>query len=70
MTRDEANRYLVRAGYPDATVNKAEGVWYLLGDDPSFVNHSVERCLHVVRLGDLTPATLDWKLRQLTARAA
>jgi len=37
----------------------------LLGDE-GVTDHTVERCLHVVRLSDLAPDDLDWKLRELT----
>ena len=66
MDRKTANKILASLGYPDATVEKAEGIWYLLGDDPKFVNQNVERCLHVVRLDDLDEDVLNWKLGELT----
>jgi len=62
----QANCYLASKGYPDLFVNKAEGIWYLLGDE-GVVHQDVERCLHVCRLSDLTSEVLDWKLKELTA---
>ena len=66
MDRAAANRHLARMGYPEAEVVKTEGVWYLLGYPPAFVNDAAERCLHVCNLRDLTTETLEWKVRELT----
>lgn len=65
MNVSKANKFLAAAGFPDLTVNKAEGVWYMIGDE-GVVNQHVERCLHVVRLDDLTEEVLTWKLNELT----
>lgn len=65
MTRHEANKYLKAAGFPGLEVDKADGIWYLVGDD-GVVNQAAERCLHVVRLSDLDESTLRWKLNELT----
>lgn len=65
MKAAQANAHLAQAGFPGLFVSKAEGVWYLLGDD-GVINPAVERCLHVVRLDDLTPEVLNWKLKELT----
>lgn len=65
MNVASANKFLSSAGFPGLFVSKAGGIWYLLGDD-GVVNLSVERCLHVVRLADLTKEVLTWKLEELT----
>lgn len=67
MTRDLAGYWLSSHGYPSLSVDKAEGVWYIVGggDDPR-IDQSVERCLHIVRLADLTPVVLRSKLDELT----
>lgn len=67
MNKAAANRYLADKGYPHLEVDKAEGVYYLVGghDDPS-IDHTRERCLHVCRMADLTTETLDCKLSELT----
>jgi len=64
MNTSQANKFLAEAGFPDLFLHKAEGVWYLLGDE-GVVNHAVERCLHVCRLSDLTEQILRWKLAEL-----
>jgi hypothetical protein len=66
MNREQANKHLENAGFPGLFVSKADGVWYLLGDD-GVTHQEVERCLHVVRLDDMTVETLNWKLGELTA---
>lgn len=60
-----ANKYLASLGHPELFVNKAEGVWYLLGGDDSRYDPFVERCLHTVRIDDVTPDVLRWKLDEL-----
>lgn len=52
--------------YPGLELWKHDGIYYLVGDAPQVVNHRVERCLHVVRLSDITPAILDSKIAELT----
>jgi hypothetical protein len=65
MTAAQASRYLTTAGFPDLSVFKMGGVYYLLGDD-GVTNQAAERCLHVVRQADITPQLLAWKLAELT----
>lgn len=65
MNNRKADEYLANRGYPGLFIAKAEGVYYLLGDE-GVLNHAAERCLHVVRLSDLTEKDLEWKLRELT----
>lgn len=68
MTRKQANSWLAARGFPGLEVSKAEGIWYLVGGhgDPRIVNFGVDRCLHVVRLADLTEQDLSSKLDELT----
>lgn len=71
MTRAEANRWLAAQGFPALEVDKAEGLWYLIGGlDDARLDQSRERCLHTVRLSDLTEETLRWKLDELTGSQA
>lgn len=65
MNRNEANKFLAKID-ADLFVNKAEGVWYLLGGDDNKYDPCVERCLHVVRASDLTEDVLKWKIDELT----
>ena len=65
MNAKSANNLLSKSGFSGLFVNKADGFWYLLGDD-GVKNLNVERCLHVVRLSDLTEDVLAWKLNELT----
>lgn len=65
MNALEARSFLRKIGHPDLHVSKAEGVWYLLGGDYPKYNSKVERCLHVVRLSDLTEKVLRWKVDEL-----
>jgi hypothetical protein len=69
VTRDQANRWLAVNGAPGLELSKAEGVWYVVGDE-GVVNHAVERCLHVTRLEDLTETMLRWKVEELTGKSA
>lgn len=64
MNRNEANKFLAKID-ADLFVNKAEGVWYLLGGDDNKYDPYVERCLHVVRASDLTEDVLKWKIEEL-----
>lgn len=64
-----ANRLLERTGYPGLEVSKAEGVYYLVGDE-GVVNHDIERCLHVVRIKDLDQHWLLFKAASLTTEGA
>ncbi len=67
MKAEQANAWLAAQGFPALSVNKAEGVWYMTGgEDDERIDQSVERCMHVVRLADLTEEALQWKLRELT----
>lgn len=69
MTRAGANRWLSAQGFPALEVDKAEGVWYVVGGgDDTRIDQSVERCLHVVRLADLTESDLAAKLDELTEK--
>ena len=65
MNRNQADLFIARMGFPGLVISKAEGVWYIIGDE-GVVNHNVERCLHVVRLSDLTERDLRWKVQELT----
>jgi len=66
MNKAQANAFAASKGFPGLTVSKAEGVWYLVGDE-GVSNEYVERCLHIVRLADLTEDVLSWKIEELTA---
>ena len=71
MTRAQANNWLAARGFPELEVDKAEGVWYLIGGlDDERIDQRMERCLHVVRLSDLTEADLQSKLEELTRSCA
>lgn len=61
------NDILKLAGYGSFEVSKAEGVWYLLGDDPRIVDNSVERCLHETTLTSML-GSIKWKLVELTGQ--
>lgn len=60
------NRALAAAGI-DGEVSKADGVWYLAG--PVFTG-TVETCLHVVRLSDLTAERVLDEARRILAEQA
>ena len=64
MNKQQASKYLTQAGFPGLFIDKAEGVWYLLGDE-GVVDQSVERCLHAVRLEDVSVDMLRSKLCEL-----
>lgn len=64
MNSTRANKFLAQID-PDLYISKAEGVWYLLGGSNEKYNPEVERCLHVVRLSDLTEGDLLLKLEEL-----
>lgn len=67
MNKNAANRYLANLGFPELEVDKAEGVYYIVGGrDDDRIDQFIERCLNVVRLSDLSTSDLDWKLRELT----
>ncbi len=69
MRSEAANQYLASKGYPELELVKMEGVWYVLGDRPEHLpqfNGQAERCLHCCQLSQLTTATLDAKLSELT----
>lgn len=59
------NNWLIVQGHPEFYVDKAEGVWYLLGGGDKVVNDA-ERCLHVMRLAELRPLDLEHKINELT----
>lgn len=65
MNRAQANKWLAAQGFPALEVDKADGVWYVVGEDTR-IDETVERCLHVVRVADLTEDALRWKLDELT----
>lgn len=68
MNKSSANKLLAALGHGDLEVSKAEGVWFIVGaHDPSKYDVSVETCLHVVRLSDLTESDLLEKIAKLTA---
>jgi hypothetical protein len=52
-------------GFPGLTLEKMDGVWYLLGDD-GVTNQFAERCLHCVSLKQIDADTLRWKVDELT----
>ena len=58
---------LRNAGFNGLFVHKAEGIWYLLGDE-GVVRDDLERCLHVVRLADLTSDIVIAKAEELCGR--
>lgn len=64
MNKTQANNFLAKAGYAGLIVDKAEGVYYLIGEEAG-IDWSVDRCLHVVRLSDLTEDQLTYKLSEL-----
>ena len=65
MNKSQANAFIARAGFPGLSVHKAEGVWYLIGDE-GVIDQYAERCLHVVRLSDLSGDVLTGKIEELT----
>lgn len=67
MNAAQANAWLAAQGFPCLEVSKADGVWYVVGGhEDERIARSVERCLHVVRIEDLTEDLLGQKLNELT----
>lgn len=64
MNLKQTRKYLDSKGYTGLEVSKAEGVYYLIGCEEQF-DGQVGRCLDAVRLDQVTPDVLDWKLREL-----
>lgn len=67
MNKTAADKFL-KSIDPDLFIDKAEGVWYLLGGSDDRYNPFVERCLHIVRLSDLSERDLQLKIDELTAK--
>lgn len=64
MNRKQIEQHLLNRGRLGMEVSKAEGVWYLIGCEEQY-DGTVERCLDAVRLDQITPEVLDWKLTEL-----
>lgn len=47
-------------------LRRFDGIWYLTGEPPEVINHTVERCLHITRLDDMTLGILEAKYEELT----
>lgn len=66
ITKGQAEAFLKKAGFPNLSVDKAEGVFYLVGGtDDDRINQYLERCLHIVRWSDMTFDVLEGKLEEL-----
>lgn len=68
MNSKQAANFLSSIGHSELSLHKAEGVWYLIGGSDEAYKGDVERCLHVVRLEDVTEDCLRWKVEELVKR--
>lgn len=50
---------------PELTLEKYDGVYYLLGHDERTINDAAERCMHATALRQIRPCDIDDKLNEL-----